>query len=794
MKKIMISKDWEFRSRPYCHDPSSNDSEIEIDSLDLPHDYLITQPRDAETKGGVLMGYFQGEGSEYTKYIDFGDWDHAILDVDGAYMCSKVYINEQFMYMHPHGYTPYLVDLTEKMWKNTCNRITINTQNLQPSSRWYSGAGLYRDVFLWVGGKIRIEPRDIFITTKSADEKKATVSVSVTVSSDIACESTVELTAEHKGITTSAKTELSLSVGKTETEIILEIENPQRWDAENPNLYNLTATVTVDGKVEDTAHETFGIRTIVCNSRVGLLINGKSIKLKGGCLHHDHGGIGAASFPKAEERKIKRLKDAGFNAIRTAHNPPSLALLEVCDRLGMYVMDEAFDMWNKEKIQLDYSLWFADRWASDIKNMVLRERNHPCVLSYSTGNEIKERSGSGEGALWSKKLADEIRKYDSTRLVTNAICEVGPNYSFVMNMSKCPEKYKEAIRANFDDYQGVPWGKGTDEYVAPYDIVGYNYRYDYFVKHGKEYPDRVIWGSESNALKTHLTWNEVMKCPHVIGDFCWTAYDNLGEAGAGRFKWGDEGEPIPQWTVGSYPWLVNFQGDIDLAGFRRPQSYFRECAWNIETEPKIFTTHPSHNGENFYGTTAEFYDVHETWTFEDEYIGTPVRTEVYSTCDEIRFILNGKDLGAVKPELGIAFMNIPYEKGELTAISYKDGKEVNSSSIHTIGAPAKVQLVAEDTEFVADNRDLCYVDVIITDANGDRVTTAEIEVSCEVEGAELMSLFSGHPKNEASFTAAKYPTLSGRAVAVLRSKTPGTVKITVKADGLEPNTITVVAK
>ena len=793
MKKIMISKDWQFRSRHYNYDPTSNTAETEIDSLDLPHDYLITNPRDAETKGGVLMGFFQGDGAEYTKFMDFGDWDHAFLDVDGAYMCSKVYVNDQFMYMHPHGYTPYLVDISEVMWKNSCNRIMINTQNIQPSSRWYSGAGLYRDVFLWVGGKIRIEPRDIFITTKSADSKKAVVSVAITVSSDTDADSIIEITAENGGNVTTSKTVLSLKEGKTETEIILEIENPELWAAETPNLYNLTANVIVDGKIEDTSLETFGIRTIVCNSKDGLLVNGKSIKLKGGCIHHDHGGIGAASFPRAEERKIKRLKDAGFNAIRTAHNPPSLALLEVCDRVGMYVMDEVFDMWNKEKTHLDYSLWFYDRWASDIKNMVLRERNHPCVLSYSTGNEIKERSGSCQGALWAKKLADEIRKYDDTRLVTNAICEVGPNYSFVTNMPKCPDEYKEAVKANFDDYKGVPWGKGTDEFVAPCDIVGYNYRYDYFVKHGKEYPDRVIWGSESNALKTHLTWNEVMKCPHVIGDFCWTAYDNLGEAGAGRFKWGEEGEEIPKWTVGSYPWLVNFQGDIDLAGFRRPQSYFRECAWDIMAEPKIFTTHPSHNGENFYGTTAEFYDVHETWTFEDEYIGTPVRAEVYSTCDEIRFILNGKDLGTVKPELGIAFMNIPYEKGELVAISYKDGKEVNSSSLHTIGAPEKIRLVPEWDTFTADNRDLCYVDVIISDEKGDRIATSEIEVSCQVEGGELMSFFSGHPKNVASFTAGKYPALAGRAVAVIRAKNPGKITVTAKADGLESASVTVTA-
>ena len=246
MQKIMISKDWQFRSLPYCYDPSSSNSEIEIDSLDLPHDYLITQPRDKKTKGGVLMGYFQGEGGEYTKYMDFGNWEHAFLNVDGAYMCSKVYLNDQFLYMHPHGYTPYLVDLTDKMWKNTCNRITIITQNLQPSTRWYTGAGLYRDVFLWVGGKVRMEPWDVFVTTKSADEKKAIMSAAVTVTSDVACQGTLKLTASHNGAPVTAECALSLKEGKNDTEVAFEIDNPQLWDGENPNLYDLTVTVTAE--------------------------------------------------------------------------------------------------------------------------------------------------------------------------------------------------------------------------------------------------------------------------------------------------------------------------------------------------------------------------------------------------------------------------------------------------------------------------------------------------------------------------------------------------------------------
>ena len=793
MQKIMISKDWQFRSLPYCYDPSSSDSEIEIDSLDLPHDYLITQPRDKKTKGGVLMGYFQGEGGEYTKYMDFGNWEHAFLNVDGAYMCSKVYLNDQFLYMHPHGYTPYLVDLTDKMWKNTCNRITIITQNLQPSTRWYTGAGLYRDVFLWVGGKVRMEPWDVFVTTKSADEKKAIMSAAVTVTSDVACQGTLKLTASHNGAPVTAECALSLKEGKNDTEVAFEIDNPQLWDGENPNLYDLTVTVTAEGGLSDTHQQTFGIRTVSADSKNGLLINGKPVKLKGGCIHHDHGGVGSASFPRAEERRIRRLKEAGFNAIRTAHNPPSLALLEVCDRLGMYVMDEAFDMWNREKTQLDYSLWFSDRYAQDIKNMVLRERNHPCVLSYSIGNEIKERSGISDGVKWSKTLAAEIRKYDSTRLVTVAICEVGKHYSF-SNLKKSPEAYKKAVAEHYGDFAGAPWGKGTDDYIEHLDIVGYNYRFDCFEKHGKEHPNRVIWGSESNGLEAHLTWNEVMKHNHVIGDFCWTAWDNLGEAGAGRSKWGEEGEVIPYWSVGAYPWLVNFQGDIDLAGFRRPRSYFRECAWNRNAELKIFTTHPKHNGQNFYGTSGRFFDVHECWTFADSYLGTPVRTEVYSTCDEIRFLLNGKDMGTVKPELGIAYLNIPYEKGELTAIACIDGQEVSRATLHTIGAPAKVLLVPEWDTFAADNRDLCYVDVIITDENGNRISNSQLEVSCNVEGAELISLFSGHPQNEASFTAAKSPALEGRAVAVIRAKKPGIITVTASGDGLEASSVTITAK
>lgn len=772
MKKECISKNWLFSGDQYRNKP-----------IDLPHDYSISLPRDPDAPGGQSTGFFSGTAGTYVKYFDKLESDHTILHIDGAYMCARVKFNEDLLVMHPHGYTPFLVDLTDKSNKDKPNKIEIMTYNAQPSTRWYSGAGLYRDVFLWTGGKVRIEPWDMFITTTALNGKNAEISVKVKISSDIDGAVTLQnVIYDPSGkVSIEAKEEIKVTSGKTELEFTYEIADAMLWDAENPNLYKICSEIVCNGKIEDTHEDIFGIRTVTADAVNGLLVNGKQVKLRGGCIHHDHGALGAAAFPAAEYRKLRKLKDAGYNAVRISHNPPSLALLEICDRLGLYVMDEAFDMWNDPKSVLDYSLWFSDWYTRDIESMVLRDRNHPCVISYSIGNEIPERDGTSDGAMWSERLVNEVRKHDDTKLVTSAIC------GFWLTPDElAPEDYDDSKKGMLKEFEeDIKYhADKTEEYAKPLDIVGYNYLYERYEYDHERFPDRVMWGSETHALNIYHSWKKVMDYNYVLGDFTWTAYDNLGEVGTGRSLWASDGV-INGISLAEYPWRTCYQGDFDLAGYRRPQSYFRERVWIKDCEPKIFTTHPEHYGEGFSGTGWHWYDVSDSWTFADEYIGKPVKVDVYTDADEVQFELNGKVIGAVKTTENVATIDIPYEKGELKAISYRDGKMIKTSSLHTVGKAENVMVVPETDTLKADNRDLCYFDITITDSNGDRVPYAENEVFASVSGGELMCIFGGNPANDDDYASNICHTFYGRCVAVVRTKTPGDVEITVISENLK---------
>ncbi|MDY3303937.1 MAG: glycoside hydrolase family 2 TIM barrel-domain containing protein [Clostridia bacterium] len=774
MKKICISKNWTF---------SSPDIDRDI-KVDIPHDFLIKQPRNPKSSAGAQNGFFDGTWGAYSKYVKFGDEAHYILDIDGAYACARIYLNNDLLDMHPHGYTPYLVDISDRAVRGINNFVKITTQNIQPSTRWYSGAGVYRDVFLWSGGKVRIEPWDMFINTLSVDNGCGKVEFKTEISSDIETEAEIKFCitdADGCTVCTEEKN-VNAHIGKNSDVTVIDIENAKLWDTENPYLYTVTAVISVCGEITDTFETKFGIRTISADLKNGFMINGKTVKLRGGCIHHDHGALGSAESKDAVARKIEKLKDAGFNSIRTSHYPPSLALLEKCDEEGIIIMDEAFDMWNEPKNQLDYSLFFRDWWDRDVKYMVMRDRNHPCVVSYSIGNEIFERNGRSDGYEWSRKIADEIRKYDSTKLVTSGICGL---WDLFQIPDDAPDDYKkfceEKTSDNCSDQEDL-WAKLTKKYIEPLDIVGYNYLFERYEEDSRIFPERVIWGSETHALNFYDSWHEVMKLDNVIGDFTWTAYDNLGEAGTGRSLWARDGF-IPGISLADYPWRTCYQGDLDLCGFRRPQSYFREAVWIGNNEPKIFTTHPMHYKEEFSGTQWHWYDVIDTWTFDDEYIGKPVKCDVYTDADEIMFVLNGKEIGKVKPEKAIASIDIPYEKGELKAIAFKDGKEQKSSVLKTTGAADKINVTAEKSYGIGE---LIFFDIEITDIDGNRIADASNEIECEVYGGELAGIFSGCPNNEDDYASNKCHVFQGRALAVIKHDPNAfTSGVIIKSDGLK---------
>ena len=779
MKKICISNDW-YLYNDLCEGGLK---------IDLPYDYQIKHKRDA-VRGTWGNGYYPDTEGKYVKYLDLDSDKHYVLDIDGAYMCTRVFLNEHQLATHPYGYTPFLVDLTDVKLDSVTNKLMIITSPLSNSSRWYTGNGIYRDVFLWEGGDVRIEPRDLFVSTLSLDSGSAVLRVRYTVTADYACDADIKLDIVFDNTTVQTLCDsITLEKGKNEREILITLDNAKAWSTDTPYLYGMNVSLSVGGKISDESTVTFGIRTVSADVEHGLLLNGKPIKLRGGCIHHDHGELGAAAYPAAEERKIKKLLDAGFNAIRCAHNPPSLALLEACDRLGMIVMDEAFDVWNLRKSpRNDYTLFFDDWCLRDVSYMVLRERNHPCVFSYSIGNEILEINGRSRSGEISKMLTDEIKKHDDTRFVTAGIQK--EFVSLLKIDAYDPEDYKAYVTEKYKNANGnnpAARNAAAAGFEAPLDIVGQNYYFRLYEFDHEMYPDRVMWGSETVVQDFYRSWAKAMELPYVLGDFTWTAYDNMGEVGTGRAAWASDGVDT---SVGlalrgvEYPWRNCYQGDLDLCGKRRPQSYFRSAVWQAGEEYHIFTTHPDHFGESFTGTYYHWKDVNETWTYEDRCIGMPVTAEIYTEADKVEWYVNGREVGTSVPEGAIASIDTVYEPGEISAVVYKDGAVIGKCSIATTGQAAGISIESERDSIKADGRDILYLEIAVTDREGRVITADSRELSCYVIGGELLAFYNANPIKDDSEMDNKTHAFKGRALALIRAKSAGDIIVTVSAPNL----------
>ena len=783
MKKRLISDSWYVKVG----------NEKDYRQVDLPHDYQIEAERSPDVKEGWNNGYFPTEKAKYVKYLTLDNSQHVILDIDGAYMNTQVFLNENHLATHPYGFTPFLVDMTETLREGT-NKLVITTSPFPSSARWYTGNGIYRDVFLWEGGRIRIEPRDLFVTTEKIEGADAELAVNMKISSDISSTALIKVRLiSPDGTETAAEAKLKVKEKEAiDYSIPMLIKNASLWSPESPALYDIKVEIFDGDELVDITETKFGIRKIEINVNEGLLLNGKPIKLRGGCIHHDHTALGAAAYPAAEERKVKLLLDAGFNCLRTAHNPPSLAFLEVCDRLGMLVMDEAFDCFNNPKTQNDYHLYFEDWALRDIGYMVLRDRMHPSVISYSIGNEVHEIDGTRGAEIWARKLSERVRELDSTRPVTSGMqkdfvrrCKEGESID--------PADYKKYLDERFMT-NTVPFVNDVCSVYEKYlDISGNNYYYDRYEEDHEYDPCRVIWGSETQAIYFYDSWSKTAKYPQILGDFTWTAYDNLGEVGCGRYLWERDGF-VRGLGAAPYPWRSCYQGDHDLTGRRRPQSYFREAVWQGPGEGRIFVTHPEHFGEGFSGTKWHWYDVDERWCYDDQYVGSPIKADCYTTADLVVWFVNGKEVGKSQPKSGIATLETVYEHGEITAVAYVGGEEVSRSTLQSYGTPTKIRIAPERESLAADNRDLLYVRVSVTDKDGIAAEDFEGELECKATGCELLSFFSGSPYTTDSFKATKIHAFKGQAIAVIRAKEPGDVRLTFFGEGLAGATVSLCAK
>ncbi len=777
--------------------------------VNLPDDFCLNKERDPNTPGGASVGFIPGGEATYKK--DFktpAEWTGKVvlLNIDGAYMNAEVSLNNNLLFHHPYGYTAFNVDLTK--WLRTgdmANKLSIVTSSIQPNSRWYSGGGLYREVSIYIGGKVRIMPWELFVTTPEVSAEKATVHVSANVTNDgPACEAEIEFAVKGKcGCTKTAVTVSAqlAAEGDTAVEADIIVENPKLWDVDDPNLYDMVATVKVNGEETDVYETGFGIRKIEIDFDNGFRLNGKPMKLRGGCIHHDNTLLGACAYPRAEERKIQILKDAGYNAIRCAHNPPSSAMLEVCDRLGMLVLDETFDMWNMPKNALDYHLYFKKWWQFDTASMVKRDRNHPCVYCWSVGNEIPEMTGKSDGHYWAKVQADYVRSIDPTRPVTmaiNGMTDMPPEWEGKVASPFGGDRRKRMMdngHPSDGHVNGVDlWGQQTEKGCEALDIVGYNYLWARYADDRTKYPKRVIHATETHAYTIYEYWKAVEANSNVIGDFIWTAYDNLGEAGAGRVIW-DLNEPMTG-LVGQYPWLSCYQGDMDLDGNRRPQSYYRKILWGLDDGIHLFTTDPDHTGVPFYGMGWHWADVKKSWTFAAKDIGRPVQLEAYADCDEVDFYVNGEKKGSSKVEKLKAFLTVDYAPGKVEAVAIKGGKEVARTELITTGAPAKIALIPDRTVISADGMDLCFVRAEIQDSEGRMVPNAPFELNASVSGQGVLAGFgSGNPKTTENFGTGRRVTFDGSALIAVRANcTAGQIEVAVTATGLPAAVITVESK
>lgn len=777
----------------------------------LPHDAMIEKPANPDSLNGGNTGFRDGDVYTYVKMLHAPEEykeKTVMLKFEGVYMNAFVYVNGQLAAKSPFGYTTFYAILNDFLKYGEENEIRVQVRaGAMTNSRWYSGAGIYRDVYLLESGLVHIVPEGVQIKTENADDEYATLKTSIELENKTAVPQ--ELMVETKikdanGDEVVKECTIATMFGGESRNLKQRIlvENPKLWSAENPELYTYETKVyqnTEEKILLDEAAGTFGIRTLSVDAKRGLRVNGETVKLRGGCIHHDSGILGAATYEDAQYRQILRMKEAGFNAIRMSHHPMAPAMLRACDEIGMYVMDETFDMWNRLKSNYDYGLYFQEWWEKDVTAMVRKDYNHPSVILYSIGNEIPE-IGTDKGAQTCQELSDKIHSLDDTRYTLasiNGVFAAGDKVNEIVADVVADLSAEGEIEGNVNDFMSLMDGH-MDEIVvhkaiserlekacAGVDIAGYNYMTARYEQDGVTYQNRVIVGSETYPPEIARNWNLVEKLSHVIGDFTWTGWDYIGEAGVGipAYKWGEGG------FGAGFPAQLAYPGDFDITGFRRPASYYREAVFGLSKKPYIAVQNPTHYGEALIKTPWVISDATANWNW-DGMEGKPAIVEVYAQGDEVELLLNGVSLGkkAAGKEAGFrTLFETTYEKGTLTAISYENGQEIERSELRTAGAERK--LFVEQEEYAGlknSDQELVYIQVEMRDHNGVLAADDNQKITMSVDGeAEVLGFGSGNPKPNYNFNEGVTELFGGRAQIIMK-KPAGKVTLTVTAeDGTE---------
>ena len=725
--KSLFDSDWQF---------TRNGKTINVN---LPHDWDIYEAPDPATgatkEGG---GWYPAGKGEYKKQfkVESGEWKNkrVMLHFEGVYQKAEVFVNGQKAGQHAYGYTPFTVDITQYLYKDKRdNEVVVKVDNSeQPNCRWYSGSGIYRHVWLVTKKQRYIDEWSVKVTTPDIH-------------------------------TVNIKAEVVMEDGtRKPIEKTIHVEQPRLWSPDDPYLYH--TTIEAEG---DVVPVTYGIRTIEYTAEKGFLLNGKPLKINGACLHHDDGVLGAMAFDAAEIRKVRLMKESGFNLIRTAHNPTTRAFLDACDSLGMLVIGEAFDGWRTAKNPYDYSTLIDSCYQEDIHAMVKRDRNHPSIICWSIGNEVIERKDI-RVVTTARKLKQAILEEDNTRPVTEALC------------------------AWDDDWEIY------DPHFEVLDIGGYNYMIHKHKSDHQRDPKRVMWQTESYPRDAFKNWKLVQEYPYIIGDIVWTGLDYLGESGIGRNYY--EGErPGEHWREGGQPdWHGAYCGDVDITGYRKPISIYREMLWKEPYDgefPSVLSIAVK-EPDGYHGKIHQTaWSVGPTWSSWNwpGWEGKPIDVEVYTKAKEVKLYLNDQLIGtkAVSEDTEYkAVFTVPYEPGVLRAEASGRG-----TLLWTKGEPARLRLTPDRRVITADGQDLSFITVEVVDKYGWPCPDAAIPCEASVKGeGSLLAFASADLKDREPYTSSKVTTWKGRALLVVRStEKKGKAQIRIKST-LPTATITIKSK
>ncbi len=750
MKKLSFNQNWTCNGK----------------AVTLPHDAMIHEIRKADNPSGSAQAFFTGGRYVYEKTFLKPIAEHVVFQFEGVYQNAKVSINGKAAGGTEYGYLPFFVCADEYLIEGE-NTICVECDNLnQPDSRWYTGAGIYRPVWLWTGPKNSIEPEEIRVHTVSVEPAVIHVHTGHE-------DAKIEILDGEKVVAVGSGCDTDIAVN-----------DAKLWSEFTPKLY--TCKVTVG---EDEAEVKFGIRTVTWDSK-GFYINGKSTLLRGGCVHHDNGILGAATYDEAEWRRVRMMKEAGFNAIRSAHNPCSRAMLEACDYYGVYMMDESWDMWFHHKNKYDYATHWRKNYLSDLQAMVDRDYNHPSVVMYSIGNEVSEPA-KDEGVEKTKEMVEYLHKADATRPVTG-----GFNLMIIANAKKGKGIYKEegGMNNDADKMSGMNStmfnmitnmvgtgmnksanGKKADEATAPaldaLDMAGYNYASGRYPLESKAHPERLIFGSETFPQDIAKNWTMVKQYPYLIGDFMWTAWDYIGEVGLGAWAYTKDGTGFNK----PYPWLLADTGALDILGTPNGEMFLAKAAWGLLNKPMIGVQPVNHPGQNPAKMAWRGTNAMASWSWKN-CEGNKAIVEVFTDAAAIELLLNGKSLGKKKVKGCRAVFKTKYAPGKIEAVAYDvSGKELSRSILES--AAGKLHICAEPEKKKVKSGEIVYVPVSIVGENGVVESNADDKINVTVAGGELLAFGSANPRTEERFDAGIYTTYYGIALAAVRVGEGGSTKI-----------------